>query len=131
LLFLYDVNGDGYPDIVYSNSGVAYVAFGSASGYGSPVAIGVSSGSTLLVGRVLGTNQDDVLADTKAEHFFAAAPQEKPGWESGADRRRWQKNGLYETACESLDAMGIESPGWCAGCVEGQEIEGIAAAGCA
>jgi hypothetical protein len=34
----YDLNGDGYPDLVYNptGNGAWYVAFGSASGYGTP-----------------------------------------------------------------------------------------------
>src|SRR5205807_3329998 len=33
----YDLNGDGYPDLIYVNGSTWYVAFGSASGYGTPV----------------------------------------------------------------------------------------------
>ena len=40
----YDFNGDGYPDLLYNptGNGAWYVAFGSASGYGTPVNTGIT-----------------------------------------------------------------------------------------
>lgn len=55
----YDLNGDGYPDIVYTSGSSSYVAFGSASGYGTPVSVGVIS---TLVGNLTGGSQDGILA---------------------------------------------------------------------
>ena len=56
----YDVNGDGYPDLVFSNaSGAVYVAFGSASGYGVPFSIGAVG--SVLVGNLTGGNQDGIF----------------------------------------------------------------------
>jgi RHS repeat-associated protein len=55
----YDLNGDGYPDLVYLNGTTTYVAFGSASGYGAPVSTGISG---LLIGNITGGNQDGILA---------------------------------------------------------------------
>jgi RHS repeat-associated protein len=56
----YDLNGDGYPDLVYINGTTLYVAFGSASGYGTPFSTGVPGGG--LVGRLMGGSQDGFLA---------------------------------------------------------------------
>jgi RHS repeat-associated protein len=55
----YDLNGDGYPDLVYINGTSMYVAFGSASGYGTPFNTGVPSGA--LMGRLMGGAQDGML----------------------------------------------------------------------
>lgn len=61
----YDFNGDGYMDLVYSNGTNWYVAFGSASGYGTPVNTGISGtlGLSVLFGDLLGTGQDGILAN--------------------------------------------------------------------
>ena len=64
----YDLNGDGYPDLVYtSSSGPCYVVFGSASGYGSPVAIGVCP---ILIGNLTGGNEDGILADVSGTWWY-------------------------------------------------------------
>jgi len=47
----YDLNGDGYPDLVYVNGTSLYVAFGSASGYGTPINTGVPGN---LIGNITG-----------------------------------------------------------------------------
>jgi hypothetical protein len=58
----YDLNGDGYPDLLYNPTGNGpwYVAFGSASGYGTPVNTGIT-GITLL-GNLNGGKEDGILA---------------------------------------------------------------------
>jgi RHS repeat-associated protein len=58
----YDLNGDGYPDIVYAGTTTMYVAFGSASGYGTPINTGAPVGYA-LVGRLTGGTQDAILAN--------------------------------------------------------------------
>jgi RHS repeat-associated protein len=63
----YDLNGDGYPDIVYNASGGTYVSFGSASGYGAPVSTGVGS---ILVGNVTGGSQDGILANHSGTWWY-------------------------------------------------------------
>ena len=55
----YDLNGDGYPDLVYLSGTTTYVAFGSASGYGAPVSTGIGG---QLIGNITGGNQDGILA---------------------------------------------------------------------
>ena len=56
----YDLNGDGIPDLVYTNSSsITYVAFGSASGYGAPISTGVFA---VLLGNVNGGAKDGFLA---------------------------------------------------------------------
>ena len=60
VLTRYDLNGDGYPDLIYSSATAAYVVFGSESGYGSPVAL--PSGA-FLFGNVTGGDEDGVLAN--------------------------------------------------------------------
>jgi len=37
----YDVNGDGYPDLIYTNGSLWYVALGSSSGFGAPISTGI------------------------------------------------------------------------------------------
>ena len=54
----YDLNGDGYPDLVYSNGTTSYVAFGSPSGYGSPVTL---PAGYILVGNLTGGIEDGIL----------------------------------------------------------------------
>ena len=56
----YDLNGDGIPDLVYTdNSNITHVAFGSATGYGTPVSTGIYA---LLTGNLNGGSQDGFLA---------------------------------------------------------------------
>jgi RHS repeat-associated protein len=58
----YDLNGDGIPDLIYrSASGPWYVAFGSATGYGTPINTGITGGQALF-GNLTGGKQDGVLA---------------------------------------------------------------------
>jgi hypothetical protein len=62
----YDLNGDGIPDLVWENdAGTAvYVAFGSASGYGTPVNTGIPvtvAGTVPLIGRLTGKPSDGIL----------------------------------------------------------------------
>ncbi len=65
----YDFNGDGYRDLLYQVGTSWYVAFGSASGYGTPFSTGVSTpsyigtGGTLLPGDLKGTGRDGLLAN--------------------------------------------------------------------
>jgi RHS repeat-associated protein len=64
----YDLNGDGYPDLVYTNSttGTVYVAFGSATGYGAAFNTSVPTGAFgPLIGRLTGGSQDAMLANNK------------------------------------------------------------------
>ena len=55
----YDLNGDGYPDLVYLNGSTTYVSFGSATGYGTPVNTGVLA---QMIGNLNGGKQDGLLA---------------------------------------------------------------------
>ena len=55
----YDLNGDGILDLVYSSGNLWYVQFGSASGFGAPVAIG---SSVVLIGNINGGNRDGLLS---------------------------------------------------------------------
>lgn len=72
----YDLNGDGYKDVLYQVAGTWYVAFGSASGYGSPINTGIvtpqyNAGSgTILVGDLLGTGTDGILANNNGTWYY-------------------------------------------------------------
>jgi Salmonella virulence plasmid 65kDa B protein/Insecticide toxin TcdB middle/N-terminal region len=73
----YDLNGDGYKDLVYQNSsGAWYVAFGSASGYGSSVPTGVTSPAysvsetTLLIGDLFGKGTAGLLANNGGTWWY-------------------------------------------------------------
>ncbi len=75
--FLYanhDFNGDGYSDLVYTYEGNLYVAFGSASGYGTPfntgIPVGTGASQGILIGDVLGTGKDGVLADNGGTWWY-------------------------------------------------------------
>jgi RHS repeat-associated protein len=59
----YDLNGDGIPDLIYvpPSGGSWYVAFGSASGYGTPINTGIPRGQALF-GNLTGGKQDGILA---------------------------------------------------------------------
>ena len=65
----YDLNGDGYPDLVYRSGTTTYVAFGSASGYGAPISTGISG---LLIGKILGGSQDGILAVNSGVWWYYA-----------------------------------------------------------
>jgi RHS repeat-associated protein len=62
LVAKYDFNGDGYPDIIYNPTGNGpwYVAFGSASGYGTPVNTGITG--IALFGNLNDGIEDGILA---------------------------------------------------------------------
>src|SRR5579862_2902484 len=62
----YDFNGDGYKDILYSNGTSWYVAFGSSSGYGTPVYTGVANNTSTyaIPGDVLGNGKAGILANS-------------------------------------------------------------------
>ena len=70
----YDLNGDGYPDIVYeaSDSSAWYVSFGSPTGYGSPVNIGINANvnGNVLIGRLTGGAEDGVLANNNGTWYY-------------------------------------------------------------
>src|ERR1700722_16782005 len=57
----YDLNGDGYPDLVYAGTSTMFVAFGSATGYGTPVNTGIPIGN-VLIGHLTAGPQDAILA---------------------------------------------------------------------
>jgi RHS repeat-associated protein len=64
----YDLNGDGYPDLAYSNAGGTAIAFGSASGYGAPISVG--SFSTVLFGNLTAGSQDGYLANNSGTWWY-------------------------------------------------------------
>lgn len=72
----YDFNGDGIKDILFQSGSTWYVAFGTSTGYSTPVSTGINTvglsmasgayGSSItnagiLVGDVLGTHHDGIL----------------------------------------------------------------------
>jgi RHS repeat-associated protein len=63
----YDLNGDGYPDIVYTSGGASYVAFGSASGYGTPVNVGAIA---QVIGNLTGGAEDGILAQKSGAWWY-------------------------------------------------------------
>ncbi len=70
----YDLNGDGIPDLVYeaANGSAWYVAFGSPSGYGTPVNIGINSSvhGNVLIGNLTGQTEDGVLANNNGTWYY-------------------------------------------------------------
>jgi len=60
---VYDVNGDGYPDLLYANGSGLYVALGSSSGYGTPFNTGVPKNNfPALFGDLLANGKSGILA---------------------------------------------------------------------
>lgn len=70
LVAKYDINGDGYPDLVYNptGNGAWYIAFGSATGYATPVATTITG--LALFGRLTGSIQDDILANNGGTWYW-------------------------------------------------------------
>jgi RHS repeat-associated protein len=66
----YDFNGDGYPDLLYLQSGTCYVAFGSANGYGTPVSTGLSGTDSLVVGDLHGSGKAGLLANNGGTWYY-------------------------------------------------------------
>jgi RHS repeat-associated protein len=72
----YDLNRDGYKDLVYQLGTTWYVAFGSATGYGNPIDTGISTSSylrgkaTTLVGDLLGSGTDGLLANDGGTWYY-------------------------------------------------------------
>ncbi len=66
-----DLNGDGYPDLVYSNGSTLYVAFGSASGaYSAGVNTGIPAAIHPPMGDLLGTGKDGILANNGGTWWY-------------------------------------------------------------
>ncbi len=71
---VYDFNGDGIKDLLFQSGTTWYVAFGTSTGYSAPVSTGIVTTQLsmasfqsityagLLVGDVLGTHHDGILA---------------------------------------------------------------------
>src|SRR5262249_52649127 len=57
---VYDVNGDGFPDLIYRSGSLWYVALGSAAGYGTPFSTGVAYGNALF-GDLLANGKTGIL----------------------------------------------------------------------
>ncbi len=70
LLTHYDLNGDGYPDLIYVNGATVYVAFGSSSGYGTPLNTTINASSMGPVGDLLGNGKDGILANNGGTWFY-------------------------------------------------------------
>jgi RHS repeat-associated protein len=66
----YDLNGDGIPDLVYSNGTTWYVSFGSQTGYGTPVSTGIAASATVLPGNLNGGTQDGLLATNGSTWYY-------------------------------------------------------------
>jgi RHS repeat-associated protein len=65
-----DLNGDGYPDLVYVSGTSVYVSFGSASGYGTPVNTGISSANLGPIGDLVGSGTAGILANNGGTWFY-------------------------------------------------------------
>ncbi len=66
----FDLNGDGRNDLVTTSStGTVLVAFGGSSGYGTPVATGLSSAG-VAVGNIDGSGVDGLLVDVSGTWYY-------------------------------------------------------------
>ena len=66
----YDLNGDGIPDLIYNPTGTGpwYVAFGSTTGYGTPINTGITGQA--LFGNLTGGKQDGILAAVSGTWWY-------------------------------------------------------------
>lgn len=69
---IYDFNGDGRPDAVYSNGTNLYVALNTGSGFATPINTGIPATSTVTYGNVLGTGSDGILAQNGTTLYYYA-----------------------------------------------------------
>jgi RHS repeat-associated protein len=67
---VYDVNGDGFPDLIYRSGSLWYIAMGSPSGYGTPFSTGVPYGSPTLFGDLLANGKSGVLANNGGTWYY-------------------------------------------------------------
>ena len=66
--WVYDVNGDGFPDLLYGNGTALYVALGSPSGYGTPFNTGVPTPK--LFGDILGNGKSGILGNNGGTWYY-------------------------------------------------------------
>jgi Salmonella virulence plasmid 65kDa B protein/Insecticide toxin TcdB middle/N-terminal region len=67
----HDFNGDGRNDLVMiTSSGAVLIAFGGTSGYGTPVATGLSSTNGLLIGDIDGSGVDSLIVDVSGTWYY-------------------------------------------------------------
>lgn len=67
----YDFSGDGFNDLAYcSSSQQVDVAFGSSSGYGTPINTGIACNGYVLYGDLLGNGKDGILADNGGTWYY-------------------------------------------------------------
>jgi len=64
----FDFNGDGYNDVIYYNGTTWSVAFGSATGYGTPVNTGVAGNP--LFGDLSNAGKDGILAVNGSTWYY-------------------------------------------------------------
>lgn len=70
----YDFDGNGFTDLLYASGGTYYVAFGSATGYGTPVSTGITTASIsqILIGDLLGKGTDIILVASGGTWYYYA-----------------------------------------------------------
>jgi RHS repeat-associated protein len=70
----YDLNGDGYPDIVYAGASTLYVAWGGPSGFSAPVntAVPLGTGGQPLIGRIVPGTLDGILVNQSGTWYYYA-----------------------------------------------------------
>lgn len=66
----YDFNGDGYPDLFYSNGSTYQVALGSAGGFQTPVNTGLASTTFVAPGDLLGKGVDGIVANNGGTFYY-------------------------------------------------------------
>jgi RHS repeat-associated protein len=91
---LYDFNGDGLPDAFYPSGTSYYVALNTGSGFATPINTGVPITGLPLVGDVLGTGSDGILAVNGGTYYYYTYQSTTNSFSAGVNTSATYTTGL-------------------------------------